>query len=100
MSVAKGKLLASIAVAGREAGLLSEWGSGAEKFVFECIILSCVVEGVVRRFGFVVSAIDCRTEEVEFVVDGGDFGFLNADKNRLLTVDDDYMRSESFTIVR
>ena len=73
VSVAKGKLLASIAVAGREAGLLSEWGSGAEKFVFECIILSCVVEGVVRRFGFVVSAIDCGTEEVEFVVDGGDF---------------------------
>ena len=73
MSVARRKLLAFIAIAGREAGLLSGCGSGAEKFVFECIILSCVVEGVVRRFGFVVSAIDCGMEEVEFVVDGCDF---------------------------
>ena len=46
--------------------------------MLDCINFSCVVEGVVRRFGFVVSAIDCGTEEVEFVVDGGDFRFLSA----------------------
>ena len=44
VSVAKEMLLASIAIAKRKAGLLARWGSGGLKFVFDCIIFSCVVE--------------------------------------------------------
>ena len=51
LSVAKGRLLASVAIAKGRAGLLAEWGSGswmmhdhAPDLVFECIIFLCVVE--------------------------------------------------------
>ena len=50
VSVVKGKLLAFVAIASRKAGLLARWGSGALKFVFECINFSGVVGGVARRF--------------------------------------------------
>ena len=49
VAVAKRMLLAFVAIARREAGLLTSWGSDARKIAFEGIIFSCVVEGVVRR---------------------------------------------------
>ena len=44
VAVVKRKLLAFVAIAEREAGLLTEWESGARKIVFECIDFLYVVE--------------------------------------------------------